>query len=201
VRQLGTVLVVALLATAALADQNPQLAIFLDADMDTGNDVVNEVCPLPNETVMVYVCFDQFGDNGGMLGAAFKFDRTFGGFKLAQTNMLGGLDFGDVEVAPGWAITAGVDCQFPDANGVLVAASVQYLYLGTPGVIQILPDDVDGHVGADCDNLLDDWCIASLDSHGAAGNFGVCTTPADGDCVPPVPVDDRSWGDIQALYR
>jgi hypothetical protein len=190
-----------LLAVTALADQNPQLAIFLDADMDTGNDVVNEVCPNPNETIMVYVCFDQFGGGGGMLGAAFKFDRTFAGFKLAQTNLLGGLDFGDVEVAPGWAITAGANCQFPDANGVVVAASVQYLYLGTPGIVQILAHDVDGHVGADCDNLLDDWCIASLDSHGFAGNFGVCMPPPDGDCVPAVPVEDRSWGTIKALYR
>ena len=199
-KRLMIVVMVLAFAATAFADDNPSLAIFLDADLDTGN-TVNEVCPLPNETVLVYVCFDQFGVGGGMLGAAFKFDRTFGGFKLAQTNMLGGLDFGDVEVAPGWAITAGADCQFPDANGVLVAASIQYLYLGTEGTITLLPHDVDGPVGADCQNLLDEWCVASIDSHGLSGNFGFCMTPPDGECIPPVPVEDATWGSIKSLYR
>jgi len=200
VKRLMMVLMVLAFAATAFADQNPELAIFLDSDMDTGNAVVNEICPDVNDQVLVYVCFDQFGVGGGMLGAAFLFDRTFGGIKLTQTNMLGGLGFGDVEV-DGWAITAGADCQFPDANGVIVAASVGYLYLGTAGTITLLPHPVDGAVGSDCDNLFDTWCIASIDSHGLSGNFGFCMTPDDGDCIPPVPVENATWGSIKSLYR
>ncbi len=143
-RHLLVVLLVAALAVSVTAEENPNLAIFLSADDDTANDVVNEVCPNINDTFNVYVCFDRFGEGGGMLGAAFMFDRTFGGFKLTQTNLLPGLDFGDVET-DGWAITAGAECQFPDANGVLIAATCQYLYLGTPGTITILPHPIDAN--------------------------------------------------------
>jgi len=204
-KRLLIVLLIVGFAVPALADQNPYLAIFCDADMDTGNDVVTEICPAPNASFDVYVCFDRFGPtgdgtDGGMLGAAFLFDRTFAGFKLAQANMLGGLDFGDVETT-GWAITAGANCQFPDANGVVVAAAVTYLYLGTPGTITILAHPVDGAVGSDCDNLLDTWCIPSTVSHGFDGNFGVCMAPPSGDCQPVSPVEDATWGAIKALYR
>lgn len=199
-KRLLVVLLIAALAVPALAVENPLLAIFLDTDTDTGNPVVNEVCPNPNDTFMVYVCFDRFGDGGGMLGAAFLFDRTFAGFKLAQVNMLPGLDFGDVETN-GWAITAGADCQYPDANGVLVAASCQYLYLGAPGTITVLPHPIDSNSAADCLNELDFWCVASVLSHGAAGNFGVCMPAPDGDCEPESPVENETWGGIKALYR
>jgi len=200
VKQLLIALMLVAIAIPAVAFENPDLAIFLSADDDTGNEVVNEVCPGVNETFMVYTCFDRFGDGGGMLGAAFKFDRTFGGFKLTQTNLLPGLDFGDVEI-DGWAITAGANCQYPDANGILVAAACQYLYLGTPGTITITPHPIDLNSAADCLNELDFWCVASLDSHGHEGNFGCCAAPADGDCEPTVPVEDATWGSIKSLYR
>jgi len=204
-KKLLIALLVLAFALPALADQNPYLAIFCDADMDTGTAPVTEICPDPNGMFDVYVCFDRFGPlgdgvGGGMLGAAFLFDRTFGGIKLTQVNMLGGLGFGDVEV-DGWAITAGADCQFPDASGVLVAASVGYLYLGTPGTITILAHPVDGAVGSDCDNLFDTWCVPSTVSHGFDGHFGVCTAPPSGDCQPVSPVEDATWGAIKALYR
>ncbi len=199
-KRLLVVLLIAALAVPALAGENELLAIFLSADDDTGDDVVNEVCPGINETFNVYVCFDRFGDGGGMLGAAFMFNRTFGGFKLTQMNLLPGLDFGDVET-DGWAITAGANCQYPDANGVLVAATCQYLYLGTPGTITVLPHPIDANSAADCQNELDFWCVASVLSHGAAGGFGACAAPPDGDCEPESPVEDSTWGGIKALYR
>jgi len=182
VKQLLIALMLVAIAVPAVAFENPDLAIFLDADMDTGNAVVNEVCPDIGGTFSVYVCFDRFGDGGGMLGAAFMFDRTFSGFKLSQTNLLPGLAFGDVEV-DGWAITAGSECQYPDANGVLVAATCMYLYQGAPGTITIVPHPIDTNSAADCLNQLDFWCVASLMSHGFRGNLGVCTTAPDGDCV------------------
>jgi hypothetical protein len=204
-KKLLIVLLVLAFALPALADQNPYLAIFLDSDNDTGTAPVTQICPPPNAAFDVYVCFDRFGPagdgvGGGMLGAAFMFERTFGGFKLAQTNLLGGLDFGDVE-AGGWAITAGANCVFPDATGIVIAASVSYLYLGVPGTITILAHPVDGPVGSDCDNLLDTWCVPSTVSHQFDGHFGVCMAPPSGDCEPISPVEDATWGAIKSLYR
>jgi len=197
-RVLLIILTVLVMAVPVLADQNPDLGIYLD--LDTGTPIAdNEICPNPNDTFDVYVCFDRFGDGGGMLGAAFMFDRTFGGFKLVQSNLLGGLDFGDVE-ADGWALTSGASAVYPDANGVVVAASVQYLYLGTPGTITITPHPVDSNSAADADNELDYWCIHSIAHCGASGNLGVCATPDDGDCLAS-PVAESSWGSIKALYR
>jgi hypothetical protein len=38
--------------------------------------------------------------------------------------------------------------------------------------------------------------------NGLSGNFGWDAPPvADGDCVPPSPVEDATWGSIKALYR
>ena len=187
------------MAVPAFAGENPNLGIYLDLDTATPMGD-NEVCPNPNETMDVYVCFDRLGDGGGLLGAAFMFDRTFGGFKLVQSNLLGGLDFGDVE-ADGWALTSGASAAYPDANGVIVAAMCQYLYLGTPGTITIMPHPVDGNSAADSMNELDFWCVHSIDGDGAAGNLGVCMPAPDGDCGPISPVEESTWGGIKALYR
>jgi len=200
VRRFLIAVVVAALAVPAFAIENQNLTIFLDTDGDTSTEPVNEVCPPTNGTFDVFVCFGQFGDGGGMLGAAFGFERTFTGYKLTQTNLLGGLDFGDVEV-DGWAITAGANCQYPDATGILVAAQVSYLYLGVPGSISVVPHPIDLNSAADCLNELDFWCVPSVNSHGLSGNFGVCTVAPDGNCEPTVPTEDRSWGSIKALYH
>ncbi len=197
-KRLLIALLILALAAPVLADQNPNLAIFLNTAADGTGE--NEVCPAVNETFDVYVCFDRFGDGGGMLGAAFMFVRTFAGFKLVQMNLLPGLDFGDVEI-DGWAITAGANCQYPDVTGILVGGMCTYLYLGAPGTITIIPHPIDGNSAADCDNLLDFWCVASVASHGFEGNFGVCMPPPDGDCEPIVAVEDATWGGIKALYR
>ena len=187
---MATVVLVSALSVAltapARADDNRGLSIFLDADPAPGvGAVVNEICPQPNEIVDVYVCFDSFGSfgaGGGILGASFLFDRTFLGIKMAQTNLLPGPDFGDVETT-GWTVTAGADCQYADCAGELVVAKVTYLYLGGPGRINILPHPVEGATATDCENLLDAWCTASwLSHHGTAGHFGVCMAPLEGDC-------------------
>ncbi len=182
-----TILVGLLVTAAAVADENPDLIIGLDTtDPPTHiDDAGYQVTPGMNETFTVYVVFRQFGAGGGMLGAAFKFDRTFSGFKLLQTNLLPGLDFGDVEV-DGWAITAGAECQFPTGD-ILVAASAQYMYTGTPGTITIIPHPVDGNSAADCTNELDFWEVY--------GHLGVNTD------APLSPVEVQTWSGIKALYR
>ena len=184
-RFLLSVVLVALLATTAFAGQNPDIMIGLDSTNSPVSEV-NRVDPALNGTFDVYVVFKNFGPEGGMLGTAFKFDRTFSGFKLTQTNLLPGLDFGDVE-SDGWALTAGAECQFPDGNGYLVAATCQYMYLGAPGTITIIDHPVDGASVADCPNDLDFWTVYS--------NFGVNEDP------PASPVEASTWGSIKSLYR
>ncbi len=193
----GLIIAVAILALSvpAFAGQNPDIGMYLVTGSDgTGDNYIE-----PVSTFNIYVCFDGFGPGGGMLGASFMFDRTFSGFKLAQTNLLGGLDFGDVETA-GWAITSGADCAMP-VGGVVVAATVQYLYQGTPGTITVGPHPVDGMAVADCNNDLDFFCVHSIAAQGVSGNFGVFMPAPDGTCEPITPVEDSSWGAIKALYR
>ncbi len=184
-RFLLSVVLVALLATTAFAGENPDIMIGLDSTTGPPTEV-NRVDPAVNGTFDVYVVFKNFGAGGGMLGAAFMFDRDFTGFKLTQTNLLPGLDFGDVEV-DGWAITAGAECQYPDGNGYLVAATCQYMYLGTPGTITVINHPVDDNSVADCPNDLDFWTVYS--------NFGV------GMDAPTSPVEASTWGSIKSLYR
>jgi len=173
-----------LVAGTAFAGQNPNLLIGLDStDPPTGANRIDN----PAGPFNVYVVFMQFGNGGGMLGAAFKFDRTFSGYKLETVNLLGGLSVGDPESGYGWALATAGDCAMP-VGGVVVAARLQYLYDGvTPGTITLLPHDTDGAVAADCNNDLDVWTVYS--------NFGV---NAD---APEAPVEAASWTAIKALYR
>ncbi len=177
------VMALLLAAGTAFADQNPDILIGLDStNPPVGVNRIDD----PATNFYVYVVFTHFGDGGGLLGASFKFERTFSGFKLTQENLLGGLDLGDVEGVNGWAITSGANCAYPTGD-VLVAARIQYLWTGTAGTIQILPHGQDGSVIADCDNELDVWSTYS--------NFGV---NAD---APESPVEPTSWTSIKALYR
>jgi hypothetical protein len=174
VRHLLIGLVILALAATACAGQNPNLRIFLDADPPNR---VSRIDPPPNSLVDVYIVLDRFGPcDAGMMGTAFLFDRTFGGMKLAQTSMLGGIEFGDVEV-DGWTLTSGVDCAYPDnENGIVVVGRVEYFYTGTPGTITLHPHPVSGRFTTDCDYMDDEYCIG--------GHFGVNQDPPEGeDCV------------------
>lgn len=193
-RTFATVALSVILPAMCIANPVPDPEVlFLEFD-----DGMNCIWPSPSTTFTVTVFLDNMDviacGEDGTLGVAFMFDRTFGGFKLSQTNLLPGLDFGDVE-AGGWAITAGADCVAPDADGVIRVAEVEYLYLGTPGVIDLLPHPVDGNVFADCDNLLCTWPLPVV----AGGVVGVGMEPPRGCYL--VPIEDYSWGSIKALYR
>jgi len=186
-------LMVLALAIPALAGQNPDIALFLTTDA-TGQTDVNTTDP---GDFYVYVCFDGFGPGGGMLGAAFTLTKTFSGYQLEATNLLGGLAVGSPEA--GWAIATAGDCSMP-VGGVVVAASLHYLALG-PGTITVGPHPTDGPAVADCNNDLDFFCVHSIAVNGVAGNFGVGEDAPDGDCEPVDPVEDATWGSIKALYR
>jgi hypothetical protein len=184
--------VVALAVGSAFAVQNPDIRIYLDADPP---NMVSRVDPLPNDTFTVSAVLDCHGDGGGSRGTAFKLIRTFTGFKLGQTAMMGGLDFGDAE-NDGWTVAAGADCVYPDANDIVVVGEIQYLYLGGPGTLTLTPHPGTGRETLDCNFADDDhYCIA--------GHLGVnadAPAPEEG-CVCDDPVDDATWGSIKALYR
>jgi len=177
--------------------QEGDVRIYLEADP---NNHVHEIHPNASETFDVYVCLDCFRAGQGTRGTAFLLVRTFHGFKLAQTSLLGGLDFGDAEVDPGWTIAAGADCVYPDADGVVCVGVLTYLYLGVPGTLDILPSGQGvpgtGREVLDCDFQSMYYCIHA--------DLGVSMPPNPGepDCeCGPSPVRDTSWGGIKALFR
>jgi hypothetical protein len=190
------VAVAALAFGTAQAVENPNISIWLDADPP---NAVTRIEPDNNATFTVYVIMDCFSETGGTRGIAFLFIRTFSGFKLSQTNMLGGLDLGDVEIDPGWSIVAGTDCVYP-TDGIVIAAQVQYLYQGTPGTITIVPHGLvepgTGRNTLDCNSEEDDqYCIA--------GGFGVWEdAPGNMEgCLCDAPVEASTWGSIKSMYR
>jgi hypothetical protein len=182
-------------ATTAFAAGNPDVRIYLDVDPP---NKIHEIHPAPGTTFDVYVCLDCFGDDpflSGTRGTAFLFERSFVGFKLAQTALCEGLDFGDAEI-DGWTIAC-TDCIYP-VDDVVCIGMVTYLYQGPdPGFIMLLPHPGTGREVLDCDFLSDYYCIYA--------NLGVSMPPPDGepgcDCEPPNPVEDSTWGGIKALYR
>jgi len=200
-KRLLIALVIMAFATTAFAGANPDIRIYLEA---APNQHVHEIHPNASETFDVYVCLDCFGDdpiNSGTRGTALLLVRTFQGFKLGQVNLLGGLDFGDAEVDPGWTLVAGTDCVYPDADGVVCVGVLTYLYLGVPGTLDILPHGlVEPGTGRE---VLD--CVYAPDFYCVHANLGVSMPPNPGEpdceCEPANPVEDSTWGGIKALYR
>ena len=191
-RALLSLLLIAFVAVPVFAGQNPDIRIYLDVDPPTK---IHEIHPGASESFDVYVCLDCFGTDGGTRGTAFLLVRTFAGFKLAQTSLLGGLDFGDAEV-DGWTLAAGADCLYPDENDVVCVGVLTYLYMGD-GTLDITPHPGTGREVLDCDFASDFYCVYA--------NLGVSVPPNPGedgcDCEPPQPVEDATWGGIKALYR
>jgi hypothetical protein len=192
-----TALMILAIAAPAFALENPDVRLFLDATNPPSG--VAEVHPEMQEIFDVFIVLDCFGENGGTRGVGVLFDRTFVGVLLGDTNLLpGGINLGDAEdPVGGLAIVAGAECGYPDVNGVVVMASVSYMYLGAPGTITVVPNPVSGREVLDCGNVPDYFCVA--------GNFGVSMPPPDPepdcDCEPPNPVEDATWGSIKGLYR
>jgi hypothetical protein len=84
---------------------------------------------------------------------------------------------------------------------VACIAVIQYLYLGGPGTLNLLPHGLEqpgtGREVLDCEFASDFYCIYA--------NLGVSVPPEPGedgcDCEPPQPVEDSTWGGIKSLYR
>jgi hypothetical protein len=201
-------LIVLALAIPAIAGQNPRVAIYLYTT-STGIGGTNyKATPGAGANTSVYVCFDHFGVGGGMYGASWQFAEVPGPSYLSTTNQfagVGGLTIGDPGSAPGCAMTVGAVPVYPNANGVIVLARVRYETpeeLTRGGSITVIPHGSDGKAVADANNALDFWCVHSVAYNGLSGHFGWDDTPVpDGDCVPPSPVENATWGSIKALYR
>lgn len=175
-RHLLVSLLVACLASSAFGGANPNIRIYLEADP---NFHVHEIYPVANDIFDVYVCVDCFGDDpvsSGTRGTAFLLVRTFQGFKLSQMSLFpGGLDFGDAEV-DGWTLAAGPDCLYPGPDGIACVGVIEYLYVGVPGTLDLVPHPGTGREILDCDFNSDYWCI-----HANLG-VGVPPNPADPCC-------------------
>lgn len=187
-------LAIALLLLPAVCLANPvpmQDCLYLDVGGS------NCSCPGASQPFTVSVTMRDLNQaEAGIMGFAFRLDRTFGGFKLSQTNLLGGLDFGDVET-DGWVLSSGADCAEP-VGGVIYVGEIEYLYLGTPGTLTPVGHPVDGTAFVDCDNELRYWNLPEWDSL-PGGILGVCDIPPEG-CAT-VPVETTTWGAVKALYR
>ena len=192
-RQCTILVAVLLLAQVAVAGQNPDVRIHLDFDPPHG---VDRIDPQPGDLFRVYIVVDCFGAGGGFYATAVAFDRTFGGTLVDQTNLLGPLDLGNVEDPHiGW-VHGSLTCVYPGADGLLVTGYVTYSYDGPSGWIRILRTEIDQGAVADCNNVLDYFCIA-----GNAG-VGMDAPPGERGCVcGATPVEHGSWGAIKALYR
>ena len=193
-RRFVILLVALLLAHAAVADQNPDIRVYLD--FDPPNEV-NRIDPEPGTIFDVYVVLDCFGPGGGTRGLSLAFERTFDGYVLDQTSLLGGVEVGDVEDPYiGWAYVAGADCVYPGAGGLVVTGYVTYYYAGEPGHIRVLRTEFEQGLTLDCNVDVDYYCIA-----GHAG-VGMDAPPGESGCVcGGSPVEEGSWSTIKALYR
>jgi hypothetical protein len=163
---------IAVLALGVSAGQNPNIHIYLDADPPNH---VDRVDPPPSTVFQVYVCMDCFSSCGGTRGTAFLLDRTFNAFKLSQISLWPGLDFGDAEV-DGWTL-AFDPCVYPGPDGMVCIGVIDYLYLGGPGTLDILPHPGTGRAVLDC-------CFNDDDEYCVSGNLGVemDPNPPEPDC-------------------
>jgi hypothetical protein len=185
-----------LLASSAVADQNPELRIHLDF---APPESITVIYPEEGTVFDVYIVADCFGEDGGLRGMALAVERTFEAYSVDQTNLLHGFEYGNVEDPyGGWHVAGGPDtCYYPDENGIVLVGYIRYHYAGGAGHVKIIPCEIMPWEALDCNHFYDFWC--------ASGHAGVHGPAPDPDpwcqCPRPVPVADKSWGVIKGLYR
>ena len=198
-RILVALVVVGLLAMPALAGQNPDIRLFITFTEGQYDNYIEAPAQYQN----IYTCADCLSrtEGEGLWGVAWMFERTFGGTHLATTNLLNGTITPIGNPDTGVAVASGGLCinSDPPGTGIVCLASHLYLYT-TPGTVSLVGHPTDGNVAADCDNVLDEWCVYQN------GALGAGQVPPDGDpdcqeCPEPNPVEDATWGTIKAMYR
>ncbi len=139
----------------------------------------NVIMPDPYTPFSAYVCFEGFEIGEGLAGAVVRLHRTFEAVMMSYDNLLGDLQFGDPESADGWEVYAS-ECVMPD-EGVVTAGRVDYLFLGGPGTLELLPHSTWGRLAINCDIEELQWCVRSDPS----GHGGVWMDPPPGECLGP----------------
>jgi hypothetical protein len=194
-----TAIVVIALALATCAHANPVL-VYDVYGLDLGSGT-NCIWPVEGQvfTATVYVYGDDYWSGhvaSGIRYAYFKLTRTFGGQLLSFTNLLSDYQTGGPELDR-W-IVASPDCVMPDEDGVILLGSVEYLYLGPPGLLTIEPTALDGLMVVDCDYHA--WQIEhGYPPYNSLLVGGVGMVPPQG--CGTTPVSQVSWGALKALYR
>jgi hypothetical protein len=186
-------LMVLALAVPAFAGQNPNIRAFIsfDTSCDPGPYIHRtDVC---TGFVDSYFVLDNFGPDGGMRQVSMTWTTSGFGMAFAAVYYLPGAQAigGPDNVEDGWVIS-GNDCVYPNECGIVVVLKQTYFVNG-PGTITITPNPVDGTLVTDCLFDADFYCVLA--------NGGLCMDPPAGDCPPPSPVEDSTWGSIKALYR
>jgi hypothetical protein len=181
------------MAVPAFAGQNPNIRAFISFAPTCPDPYVHrtEVC---SGLVNCYFVLDNFGPDGGMRQVSMTWTTTgFGMAFAAVYNLPGAQVIGgpDNQTGVGWVVS-GDSCVYPNECGIVVVLNQPYFVTG-PGTITITPNPVDGTLVTDCDFDADFYCVLA--------NGGLCMDPPAGDCPPPSPVEDSTWGSIKALYR
>jgi hypothetical protein len=196
-------LAVLALAVPAFAGMNPQIRAFIT--MDPASSAIEDAVAMPaaSSVANFYLCFDCFGDGGGLTAVSLVLDVRAGGFVAGSADVsifgpgaqtvIGGPD----NLTNGWVIAV-PQCEFPGPEGILCVALVPWFYTGPAGDIVILAHPFDGKATVDCNNDLDFFCVYH---NGAFGQPIGTPGDEDCDCLPPNAVEDQTWGGIKALYR
>lgn len=181
-------------ASSAGAGANPDVRAYIEFQNDT-----NYIEPVFYEAFTATINLANLEPGEGITGVAFKLNRTFDAMIVGETHF-GLLAIGDSE--SGWQIVRG-ECEYPDSNGRIAVAEVDYVYFGPGGTLSLAPHDDDSTAVVDCSSLppYDYLCVRSDPS----GHAGVWATPPAGNCQASeqdihVPGDD-SGGDRSRVER
>jgi hypothetical protein len=195
-KSLLAILVIAAVATTAMAGDNPQVYAYISFD-PAGDEAMNAVTPDPFTTVNAYFCL---GCVTGMTTVSFRLNNALvdcAGVMATQSfvNLLpGNLAIGDAFDSVGITI-ASTECM---TNDPVIVGYGTYFYLGGECCIEILDHADYPRWVVDCNEpgQVDYYC---LKGHGSVGG-AVCSPGEDCPCGGS-PVEDATWGGIKSLYR
>jgi len=195
-KTLLAILVIAAMATTAMAGDNPQVYAYISFDA-AGDEAANAVAPAPYSTVDAYFCLGCV--EGGMTTVSFRMNDVLAGYPgvmgtQAFVNLMpGNLAIGNAFDAVGITI-ASTECM--NVTPVIVGYGT-YFYLGGACSIEILDHAEYARWVVDCQDpgQVDYYCVFG---HGSVAG---ATVPAGEQCPCGNPVEDATWGGIKALYR
>jgi hypothetical protein len=194
-KTLLAILVVAAMATTAMAGENPQVYAYISFD-PAGDEAMNAVAPGQYTTVNAYLCLGCI--EGGMTTISFLLNNAMAacpGVMATQSfvNLMpGNLAIGDAFA--GGITIASTECMTMDP---VIVGYGTYFYLGGACCIEILDHADYPRWVVDCQEpgQVDFYC---LKGHGSVGG-AVC--PDGEPCPCGSPVEDATWGGIKALYQ